>query len=101
MKFFKSLANEFIDHFDMRDAPRDWVLIISWLILAVAFLVGSGVLGIVTMWQTYGAGSLILDLFIGIPAVAVFTCAGIVYGFVVHELAKMLKDEEENDDYYD
>lgn len=101
MKIFKSIANEYIDHFDMREAPRDWALFTSWLILAVTFLVGSGVLGIVTMWKTYGAGSLILDLFIGIPAVAVFTCVGITYGFVVHELAKMLRDEEENDEYYD
>lgn len=100
MKFFKSLANEFIDTLNMRDEARDWMLIISWLILAVLFLAGSGVLAIVTMWQTYGAASLILDLLIGIPAVGVFVCVVITYMFIAHELNQVLREEEESD-YYD
>lgn len=101
MEFFGSLADEYIEKYNMYEKPRDWALTTSWLILAVTFLVGSGVFGIVMMWQTYGAASLILDLLIGIPAVAVFTCVGISYGVMLHKLAKVLKDEEENDDYYD
>ena len=101
MKVFKNVADELIDMFDMYgESIRDWTLVCSWLCLAVSFLTGSGVFAVIAMWHEYGPASLILDAVIGIPAVALFACLAVTYGYIAYRLSNATEDEEETD-YYD
>lgn len=99
MKFVKNYANELIEMFNMYDDSYEWTFISGWLFLAMSFLAGAGMFGIVTMWQTYGWPSLLIDIVVGIPAVVMAITLAIVYAYIAYVLSNV--EDDEKTDYYD